>query len=94
MRQPLLSAFLLAGLAAVALAQSPRPAPSWLLSAQVYLGDENLQKDLKLTLAQKIKANDLARSAAATQSPAIEESAPRAVLRPLRSDRSLPVASP
>src|SRR3954453_9205767 len=64
MRQPLLSAFLLAGLAAVALAQSPRPAPSWLMSAQVYLGDENLQKDLKLTVAQKIKANDLARSAA------------------------------
>jgi hypothetical protein len=62
----ILTAFVLASLAAVALAQPSRPAPSsWQLAAQVYLGDETLQKDLKLTPRQKLTANDLARGASA-----------------------------
>src|SRR5262245_57137324 len=62
-----LSAAALVALAAVALAQAPSrlPPPSWLTSAQVYLADENLQKDLTLSLSQKQKANDLARTASA-----------------------------
>src|SRR5438067_13164224 len=61
-RRSVLSAVALAAVfVPVALAQAPEPpAWNWMLAAQNFLGDENLQKELKLNAEQVKTANSLA----------------------------------